>query len=149
MAVVKSCHEKINIPFDQDNIGHVHQIGEKYTDENTGEKIQPTIVKFKLWKFHKKFYARPRYFVNGKKKPGLNFFNVSVDLTRRCYLLLKTAKGLIKDKCNIGYAYTDINYSLGIKFKNASSALTITDSKGNCLQYCHQRENHQQQIFAL
>ena len=26
MAVVKSCHEKINVPFDQDNIDRVHRI---------------------------------------------------------------------------------------------------------------------------
>ena len=95
MAVVKFCHEKINVPFDQDNIGRVHRIGKKYTDENTGKKVQSIIVKFKSWKSRKEFYdARPRNFVNGKKKPGLNFFNVSVDLKRRRYLLLKPVKGI-------------------------------------------------------
>ena len=119
MAVVKLCHEKINVPFDQDNIDHVHQIGIKYINENTRKKVQSVIVKFKLWKSHKEFYnARPRNFVNGKEKPGLNFFNVSVDLTRRCYLLSKTTKGLIKDNPNISYAFADINCSLDIKFKN-------------------------------
>ena len=38
MAVVKSCHEKINVPFDQDNIDRVHRMGKKYADENTGKK---------------------------------------------------------------------------------------------------------------
>ena len=95
MAVVKSCHEKINVPFDQDNIDRIHRIGKKYTDENTGKKVQSMIVKFKSWKSRKEFYdARPRNFVNGKKKPGLNFFNVSVDLKRRRYLLLKPVKGI-------------------------------------------------------
>ena len=121
MAVVKSCHEKINVPFDQDNIHRVPRIGKKYTDENTGKKVQSIIVKFKPWKSRKEFYdARPRNFVDGKKKPGLDFFNVSVDLTRRGYLLLKTAKGIIKNNPNISYVYADINYSLGIKFKNES-----------------------------
>ena len=84
MAVVKSCHEKKSVPFDQDNIDRVHQTGRKYTNENTGEKVQSIIVKFKSWKSRKEFYdASPINFVNGKKKPGLNFFNVSVDLTRR------------------------------------------------------------------
>ena len=74
MAVVKSCHEKINVPFDQDNIDLVHRIGKKYTDGNTGKKIQSIIVKFKSWKSRKEFYdARPRNFVIGKKKPCLNF----------------------------------------------------------------------------
>ena len=40
------------------------------------------------------------------------------DTTRRHYLLLKTAKGLIKDDRNISYVYAEINCSLGIKFKN-------------------------------
>ena len=29
MAVVKSCHQKINVPFDQNNIDRVHRIGKK------------------------------------------------------------------------------------------------------------------------
>ena len=120
MAVVKSCHEKINVPFDQDNIDRVHRIGKKYTNENTRKKVQSIIVKLKSWKSRKEFYdARPRDFVNGKKRAGLKFFNVSVDLTRRSFLLLKTAKG-INDNPNISYVYGDINFSLGIKFKNGS-----------------------------
>ena len=118
---MKSCHDKINVPFDHDNIDCVHRIGKKYIDENTEKKVQSIIVKFKSRKSRKEFYdARPRNFVNGKKKPGLNFFNVSVDLTRRRYLLLKTAKGIIKDNPDISYVYADINCSLGIKFKNGS-----------------------------
>ena len=44
MAVVKSCHEKTNVPFDQDNIDRVHRIGMKYTDETTRKKIQSITV---------------------------------------------------------------------------------------------------------
>ena len=121
MAVVKSCHEKISVPFDQDNIDRVHQTGRKYANENTGKKVQSIIVKFKSWKSRKEFYdASPINFVNGKKKPGLDFFNVSVDLTRRHYLLLKTAKGIMKDNSDISNAYPDIYCSLGIRFKNES-----------------------------
>ena len=84
VAVVKSCHERVNVLFDQDNIDHVHRAGKKYTYENTGNKIQSVIVKINLWKSLKEFYdARPRNFVNGKKRPGLNFSNVFVDLTRK------------------------------------------------------------------
>ena len=112
---------KINVPFDQDNIDRVHQIGRKYTNENTGKKIQSIIVKFKSWESREEFYdARPRNFIYGKKLPGLIFSNVSVDLTRRRYLLLKTTKGLIKDNPNMSYVYADIDCSLGIKFKNGS-----------------------------
>ena len=76
-------------------------------------------VNFKSGKSCKEFYDnRPRNFVNVKKKQGLNFFNVSVDLTRRRYLLLKTAKELRKDNPNISFVYAYINCSLGIKSKN-------------------------------
>ena len=50
MDVVKSRHEKINVPFDQDNIDREHRIRKKYTIENTGKKIQSIIVKLKSWK---------------------------------------------------------------------------------------------------
>ena len=84
VAVVKSCHERVNVLFDQDNIDHVHRAGKKYTYENTGNKIQSVIVKINLWKSLKEFYdARPRNFVNGMKRPGPNFSNVFVDLTRK------------------------------------------------------------------
>ena len=36
-------------------------------------------------------------------RTGLNFFNVSVDLTRRRYLLLKNSKGIIIDNPDISY----------------------------------------------
>ena len=29
MAVVRSCHEKINVPFDQDNLYRVERVGNK------------------------------------------------------------------------------------------------------------------------
>ena len=87
MAVVKSCHQKINLPFDQDNIYRVHRNGKKYTEENTEKKIQSVIVKFKSWKFRKEFYdAGARNCFNGNKKLGLNFINIPVDLTSRRYL---------------------------------------------------------------
>ena len=51
-----------------------------------------------MWKFRKEFYdARPKNCFNGKKKPGLNFNSVPVDLTSKRYLLLKTTKRIIKD----------------------------------------------------
>ena len=50
MAIVKSCYKKINVPFDQDNIDDGHGVGNRYTNENTGRKIQSIIVKFKLLK---------------------------------------------------------------------------------------------------
>ena len=51
-------------------------------------------------------------------KTGLHLFSVSVDLTRRRYLLQNKAKKLIKDSESINYVFADINCSLGMKFQN-------------------------------
>ena len=67
MAAVRYCHEKINVPFDQDKIDSGHPVGNKYTNENAWKKFQSIIVKLKSWKSRNKFYdARPRNFINRK-----------------------------------------------------------------------------------
>ena len=58
-------------------------------------KVRSIIVKFKSWKSRADFYkTRPRNHLDRQKKPGSSF-NVSMDLTKRCYNLLIKAKGLI------------------------------------------------------
>ena len=49
---------------------------------------------------------------------GQHLFSVSVDLTRRRYLLLNKAKGLIKDCESINYVFADIYCSYLMKFQN-------------------------------
>ena len=61
--------------------------------------MKSIIVKFRSWKARKPFYkGRPWYYADSSKEPG---FTVSVDLTKRRYLLLTKAKGLIKGNSNI------------------------------------------------
>ena len=56
------------------------------------------------------FYkARPNNYVNGRKKPGLTSFSVSLDLTKCRYLLLAKAKSIIKDNPAVMIAFADIN----------------------------------------
>ena len=45
-------------------------------------------------------------------------FSVSVDLTKRRFLSLTKARGLIKRNTNISYVYSDINCSLRLRFKD-------------------------------
>ena len=56
------------------------------------------------------------YHIDGSKEPG---FSVSVGLTKRSYLLLSKAKGLIKSNTNISYVYSNINFSLALRFKDS------------------------------
>ena len=51
-------------------------------------------------------------------KTGQHLFSVSVDLTRRRYLLLNKAKKLIKNSESINYVFADVNCSPGMKFQN-------------------------------
>ena len=114
---VKECYEEINLSFQDENIDRVHRIGKTYTDKNTGKKVKSIIVKFNSWKSRQQFYnAKPKHFTNSKRKPGQLLFSVSVDLTRRRYLLLNKAKGLIKDCESINYVFADVNCCLGMKF---------------------------------
>ena len=39
MTILKTSHQKINMPFHEDNIDQAHQLGNEYSDENTGMKV--------------------------------------------------------------------------------------------------------------
>ena len=72
-------------------------------------------------------------FTNSKGKPGQLLFSVSVDLTRRRYLLLNKANGLIKDCESINYVSADVNCSLGMKFQNGVFKYFNSENKLRCL----------------
>ena len=87
------------LAVDVNDIDCAHCIELLYTDKN-----------FRSWKACQRFYKdRPRHYADSSKKPG---FTVSVDLTKRRYLLLTKAKGLIEGNSDIKYVYSDINCSL-------------------------------------
>ena len=75
----------------------------------------------------KKFYQSRPKFVAGNKKPRP--FTVSVDLTKRRYNLLKTAKGIIENNTNIRYVFGEINCSLGVKLKGQSFKFFTTEEE--------------------
>ena len=64
--------------------------------------------------------CQTKKFKDGKKKPGSKSFSVSVDLTKRCYLLFRESKELIKKNYDIDFAFADINCFLGFRYKNGS-----------------------------
>ena len=78
----------MNITFKEENIDRAHRIGKSYKDITSGKITQSIIVKFKDWKSHQEFYnARPKYFVNGKKKPSAKKSFALIDTN--CSLALK------------------------------------------------------------
>ena len=102
--VLEDCYSSVNLQFDANDIDHAHCIGLSYTDKNSDKKVKSIIAKFRSWEARQRFYkGRPRYYADSSKKPG---FTVSVDLTKRRYLLLTKAKGLIKGNSNIKYVHS-------------------------------------------
>ena len=118
---VKESYESVQVPFAQEDVDRAYRIGMEYPEKNSGKKVKSIIVKFKSWSARKQFHnARPKNFKDGKKKPGYKSFSVSVDLTKRRYLLLREARELIKNNYDIDFAFADINCSLGFRYKSGS-----------------------------
>ena len=59
------------------------------------------MVKFKSWESQVAIY---KHFMNGRKKPGVKSFSVSLDPTKRHYILLTKDKGLVYDNHSVAYA---------------------------------------------
>ena len=110
MNTLEKCYSSLNVPVDPNDTDRTHRIGISYTDNHSRKKVH----KIDHGKFAKFYKSRLSYHTDGSKEPS---FSVSVDITKRRYLLLSKAKGLIKCNTNISYVYSDINCSLALKFK--------------------------------
>ena len=124
MDILKDCYESVEVDFNPVEIDRVHRIGKVFTEKD-GRKTKQVIVKYNSWDARKKCYQSRPKFVAGNKKPRP--FIVSVDLTKRRYNLLKTAKGMIENNPNTRYVFADISCSLGVKLKDQSFKFFTTE----------------------
>ena len=85
-------HVTNRLPLVQEDIDRAHRIGMEYTEKNSGKKSKIHNSEIEVTGSAKTIL----HFKDGKKKPGCKSFSVSVDLTKRCYLLLGEAKEFIK-----------------------------------------------------
>ena len=119
MEEIEKCYNFMGILFNEKEIDRAHDIGNALLDKERKKKVRSIIVKFKSWKARAAFYkARPKNYVNGRRKPGLTSFSVSLDLTKRRYSLLAKAKSIIKDNPAVMFAFADINCSLALKLND-------------------------------
>ena len=119
MEELEKCYNVMGIPFNENEIDRAHYIGKPFLNKKRKKKVRSIIVTFKSWKARATFYkARPKNYVNGRKKPGLTSFSVSLDLTKRRYSLLAKAKSIIKDNPAVMFAFADINCSLALKLND-------------------------------
>ena len=125
---IEKCYKHSNITYDKNEIDRYHRIGPVY--EQNGKKMQSVIIKFKSWEARQKFYkGRPRRFVRGKKKPGAVKYTVSLDLTRRRYLLFQKAKERSKSNNNVNFVFVNDNCALAIRFNDDKIQYFNTESE--------------------
>ena len=119
MEEFEKCCNVMGIPFNKNEIDRVHGIGKPFLHKERKKKVWSIIVKFKTWKARAAFYkARTKNYVNGRKKPGLTSFIVSLDLTKRRYSLLAKAKSIIKYNPAVMFAFADTNCFLALKLND-------------------------------
>ena len=119
MEELEECYNVMGILFNENEIDRAHGIGKPFLDKEQKKKVRSVIFEFKSWKAHAAFYkARPKNYVNGRKKPGLTSFRVLLDLKKRRYSLLAKAKSIIKDNSAVMFAFADINCSLALKLND-------------------------------
>ena len=135
---IEKCYNLMGILFNENEIDRAHGIGKPFLDKKRKKKIRSIIVKFKSWKALAAFYkARPKNYVNRRKKPGLTLFSVSLDLTKRRYSLLAKVKSIIKDNPAVIFAFADINCSLALKLNdNKFHYFNSEDELNKILQKC-------------
>ena len=115
MEQLEKWYNAMGFPFNENEIDKEHGIGKPFLDNKRKKKVRSIIVKFKSWKAFAAFYkARPKKYVNGRKKPGLTSFSVSLDLAKLRYSLLVKTKSIIKDNPAIIFAFADINCFLAL-----------------------------------
>ena len=108
----------MGLEFNESETDRAHYIGKPTVDKNTKKKCKSTIVKFKSWKSRTTFYkARPKSYDEKKKNPGVKF-SISLDLTKRCYDLLKTVRDLTKNNAISHVFFCDANCSLALNFND-------------------------------
>ena len=84
MKEIEKCCNVIGIPFNENEIDRAHGIGKPFFDKERKKKV----IKLCFFK------ARPQNYVNGRERPGLTSFSVSLDLAvtryqQRSRVLLK------------------------------------------------------------
>ena len=77
MEEKEKCCNVMGIPFNENEIDRAHDIGKPFLDKEQKKKVRSIIVKFRFWKKYAAIYkTRPKYYVNGRKKPGLTQFTI-------------------------------------------------------------------------
>ena len=119
MEEIGKCYNVMGIPLNENEIGRAHGIGKPFLDKEREKKVRSIVSNLSLGKGVLRFIkVNQKNYVNGRKKPGLISFSVSLDLTKCRYLLLAMANSIIKDNLAVIFAFADINYSLALKLND-------------------------------
>ena len=97
----------MNVDKKESEYNSIYRIGPKI--KKNGKAFQQIIVKLKG------FVPRTKVYRAKKHKADIA---IHLDLTKRCYLLLKDAYGKAKYCASVDFACADINFSLCLRLKN-------------------------------
>ena len=106
--------------FKENEIHRAHVIIKPFLDKKREKNVRSITAKIKSWKAHAMFYkSRPKKNSNRRTKPGLIPFRVSLDLTKRRYLLLANTNSIMKGSFVVMFAFPDINCFLALKLNGS------------------------------
>ena len=98
----------LKVEVNDNDFNRIHRVGQKYRRDDAKE-CQQVIVKFKGFMSRTKVYRARKYKCD---------ISIQLDLTKRRYDQLKSARTRMKDVDSVEYAFAEINCSLGLRLKN-------------------------------
>ena len=93
-------------------IDRAHRIGSNYKCFKTNNTCRSVIVRFNSFKHRTLFYR------NRNKLKGVR---IKLDLTKKRYNVLRSARSIANENQDINYVFPDINCRLKVVFKNGTS----------------------------
>ena len=93
-------------------IDRAHRIGSNYKCFKTNNTCRSVIVRFNSFKHRTLFYR------NRNKLKGVR---IKLDLTKKRYNVLGSARSIADENQDINYVFADINRRLNVDFKNGTS----------------------------
>ena len=89
-------------------LDRAHRIG-PVVETKDKKKHQSIIVRFSTFRYGTLFYLQ---------RKSMNYISIRLDLTKKRYDMLKSARDMVIDKENVNFVYADINCRLKVRFKS-------------------------------
>ena len=120
IEMVKMVIDKLDVSIPDSAIDRAHRLGPFVKD---GKSVnRPVIVRFVSWR------ARTAVYRKREKKGKVRFY---IDLTKRRFLLKKSAEEKVKNNDKIDFAFADVNNNLCLRLKSGAFKFFNSESELN------------------